>query len=308
MEYNWIPLTGEFTEKKGAIVFKGNQKEYKGQAGTETGAEYGELLFNKYFGGGTITTEVEFDDISETSTCEVILYYNASQQDFRVLTVGLSRPFFMFELREFVGGKWNILAVSGDSRNLRPKKKYRLAVTLKGSRVNLNVDGIDVLSGTLPFPIPQSQVGVWCQDYKDINIHSFHVETVKPKAFVVMEFSGHFNQLYQDVIKNICDEFSIEAVRADDSYSTGLIISDIVNQITESKLIIADISPTNPNVYYEVGYAHALNKPTILIAEKATKLPFDVSPFRVLFYENSINGKSKVEDGLRKHLGEILFK
>ena len=70
--------------------------------------------------------------------------------------------------------------------------------------------------------------------------------------------------------------------------------------------LIADITPANRNVYYEVGYAHAVGKDTILVAEKPTELPFDLSPFRVLFYENSIAGKAKVEAGLRKHLVAIL--
>jgi len=56
-----------------------------------------------------------------------------------------------------------------------------------------------------------------------------------------------------------------------------------------------------------LGYAYALNKPTILIAEKGTKLPFDLYPFRTLFYENSIAGKKKLEDGLRNHLKAIFY-
>jgi nucleoside 2-deoxyribosyltransferase len=98
----------------------------------------------------------------------------------------------------------------------------------------------------------------------------------------------------------------VDAKRADEVYGPGVIIADIVKQIVESKLIIAEITPANPNVYYEIGYAHALGKPTILIAEKATELPFDVSPFRVLFYENTIAGKKRIEDGLRRHLESIL--
>jgi hypothetical protein len=62
------------------------------------------------------------------------------------------------------------------------------------------------------------------------------------------------------------------------------------------------VSPLNANVFYELGVAHALNKPTILIAEKDTKLPFDVTPFRTLFYENSIGGKRKLEEGLSRHI------
>ncbi len=56
------------------------------------------------------------------------------------------------------------------------------------------------------------------------------------------------------------------------------------------------------------GYAHALKKPTILVADrdKLAKLPFDVSPFRTLFYQNSIGGKKKVEEGLRKYLEAIV--
>jgi hypothetical protein len=64
--------------------------------------------------------------------------------------------------------------------------------------------------------------------------------------------------------------------------------------------------PNNPNVYFEVGYALVMKKPTILLARKGTSLPFDVAGFRVLFYEDSIGGKGKLEEGLRRHLAAIL--
>ena len=65
-------------------------------------------------------------------------------------------------------------------------------------------------------------------------------------------------------------------------------------------------SAPNENVFYELGYAHALKKPTILLADRTKKLPFDVSGYRCLFYENSIGGKRKVEEALEKHLKAIL--
>jgi nucleoside 2-deoxyribosyltransferase len=100
--------------------------------------------------------------------------------------------------------------------------------------------------------------------------------------------------------------FDYEAIRADDIYTSGLIIKEITQSIQEASIIIADITPNNPNVYYEVGYAHALNKPTILLSDKTQeKLPFDVSGFRTLFYENSIGGKRKVQDLLTKHLQSV---
>jgi hypothetical protein len=70
--------------------------------------------------------------------------------------------------------------------------------------------------------------------------------------------------------------------------------------------VIAEITPPNPNVFYELGYAHALDKPTILLAERSSKLPFDVSGYRCIMYDNSIKGKSGLETLLRNHLLAIL--
>jgi hypothetical protein len=82
-----------------------------------------------------------------------------------------------------------------------------------------------------------------------------------------MQFSTPYNELYQDVIRPICDELKLNVLRADETYGPGLIIADITKEIAESRIVIAEVSPLNTNVFYEVGYAHALNKPTILIAE-----------------------------------------
>ena len=71
-------------------------------------------------------------------------------------------------------------------------------------------------------------------------------------------------------------------------------------------MVIADITPNNPNVFYEVGFAHGIEKPTILLSDRSReKLPFDISGFRLLFYDNTIGGKSVVEASLRKHLEAI---
>lgn len=58
---------------------------------------------------------------------------------------------------------------------------------------------------------------------------------------------------------------------------------------------------------YEIGYAHALKKPTILLCDKALRdrLPFDVSGFRTIFYDNSIGGKRRVEEKLEVYLQNI---
>ena len=121
-----------------------------------------------------------------------------------------------------------------------------------------------------------------------------------------MEFSPPFENLFNEVIKPVSDECGIKAEKADDVLGPGLIIADIVKKLQEADIVIADVTPTNANVYYEIGYAHAIGKPTILLAEKGKQLPFDISGFRTLFYENSIAGKSQIEKGLRRHLEAIV--
>ncbi|MCL2682071.1 MAG: nucleoside 2-deoxyribosyltransferase [Bacteroidales bacterium] len=300
MTNNWTSIFGEFTLKKDELTFKGNVQEYdKGQKG----AAIANLICDQYFGGGKITAEITFTNVNSPTACEIIIYFDPQTKNF--VSVGLGGAGSMYSIRSFAGN-WANHSLVGEYKNLKAKKSYKLEVELKGSTVTLKVDGIIVSVSNLPFNLPISQTGLWCQSEDDIVVKNFNVKKETPKAFVVMQFSSPYNELYDDVIKRVCKEFDLNVVRADETYGPGLILADIIKQINESRLIIAEISQSNPNVFYEVGYAHALNKPTILIAEKTTKLPFDVSPFRTLFYENTIAGKQKIEDGLKKHIAAAL--
>ena len=141
---------------------------------------------------------------------------------------------------------------------------------------------------------------------EEIEVKNFKVNKEKPKAFVVMQFSNEYDDLFNEVIKPACEEFGLECERADDYFTTNVIIQDIIQSILSASVIIAEITPNNPNVFYEVGYSHALNKPTILLCDRQRdRLPFDLSSFRTLFYENSISGKGRVEHKLRKYLENI---
>src|SRR5262249_5180214 len=152
-----------------------------------------------------------------------------------------------------------------------------------GSRVRLQIDGVEIVDANVPFPIPRGQMGVCASAFNEIAVSDIKLFPEVPKLFVIMQFTPPFNELYSEVIQLVGTKCQFDVLRADDVYGPGIIISDIEKRIVEAKAIIAEISPINANVYWEVGYAHALKKPTILIADSETKLPFDVSPFRVLF-------------------------
>jgi hypothetical protein len=296
MTNNWTSIFGEYTLQENEIIFKGGMIEYDE---AKPGAAIANVICDETFGGGKITADVIFKSVEYPSACEIMIYFDAETKNF--VSVGLGGGGSMYSIRSFAN-KWDNHSLTGEYKNLKVDKEYHLEIELKGSKVSLKVDGILVLVTTLPFNLPMSQVGLWCQSFSDIHIKNFNIDKEQPKAFVVMQFSSPYNELYDDVIKEVCKDFNLDVIRADETYGSGLILADITKQIYESRIIIAEISPVNANVFYEVGFAHALNKPTILIAEKSTKLPFDVSPFRTLFYENSIAGKKKIEEGLKKHI------
>jgi hypothetical protein len=170
----------------------------------------------------------------------------------------------------------------------------------------LDVDNIQVLEHVLDTPMPQGQLGLFAWGKGRVEFKNPSVRIEPGTAFVVMQFSDPYQTLYTDVIKPVIESYKLRVYHAGEVFGPGIVLEDITAGIVEAKIVIAEITPPNQNVFYELGYAHALKKPTILLAETAKDLPFDVSGYRCLFYENSIGGKRKVEEGLRKHLDAIL--
>jgi hypothetical protein len=304
MRRNWLPVLGEFEERGGNLIFLGKEVEYTTQQEPQKMPAIGNALFSRRFAGGSVSATVEFAEMEDRTACELLLFYDPTNPF--IVTAGLGGGYNMFNIRHFDSKNWTYHRQLGDRANLKAQRKYELAARVRGSRVSLSVDGVDVTSVDLPYNLPETQVGVWTMSRSRITISDFLVSSTKPSAFVVMPFSSPYNELYTDVIKRICKEVDLDVIRADEEVGPGIILADVVRKIVQSKVVIGEISSRNPNVYYEVGYAHALNKPTILIAQKSTELPFDVSPFRILLYEDTIHGKENLEDGLRKHLQAVL--
>ena len=84
-------------------------------------------------------------------------------------------------------------------------------------------------------------------------------------CFVLMPFSEEFDDIYQLGIKSTCNEMKINCERVDEQIFNHSILQQIYNQIENADILIADLTNQNPNVFYEVGYAHGLKKKVILL-------------------------------------------
>ena len=87
-------------------------------------------------------------------------------------------------------------------------------------------------------------------------------------------------------IKRAAVSCGLRAERVDDIVFTEQITDKVLGSIKCAEYIVADLTHERPNVYYEIGYAHAHHKRTVLTARSGTKPHFDIQGFPIIFYES----------------------
>ncbi|MEO6380998.1 MAG: hypothetical protein ABIO35_03110 [Nitrobacter sp.] len=104
-------------------------------------------------------------------------------------------------------------------------------------------------------------------------------------CFVMMPFGSWFDRYYQEIYVPAIREAGFEPVRADELFTTGSVVEQIWDQIEKSKVLLADLSDKNANVFYELGLAHAAGKPVVFTSSNVDDVPFDLRHLRVIIYD-----------------------
>jgi nucleoside 2-deoxyribosyltransferase len=107
------------------------------------------------------------------------------------------------------------------------------------------------------------------------------------KCFVIQPFDGGvFDRRYEETVKPAIEAADYEPYRVDRDPKVYVIIDSIEKEIRESAACLADISLDNPNVWYELGYAVACNKPIVMICcdTRTDIFPFDIQHRHVIRY------------------------
>lgn len=122
--------------------------------------------------------------------------------------------------------------------------------------------------------------------------------SVKSDVFVIMPFLKELKPVYEDHIRTALKKMNLTVARGDDFFTAKSVMSDIWNAMNACRLVIADCTGRNPNVFYEMGMAHTLGKPVILISQNRDDIPFDIQHIRYLIYEYTPRGMSEFEKTL----------
>lgn len=125
-------------------------------------------------------------------------------------------------------------------------------------------------------------------------------------CFIAMPLKSEFDKVYNSAIAAALIESGYNPIRPDKMMKPGNIMQQIIESIRKSSIFLADITGLNPNVMYELGMAHILGKPIVLISQtneegkSRNKIPFDISTERILQYNK------KSTSHLKKSLTSLL--
>jgi len=180
-------------------------------------------------------------------------------------------------LRSYVRRVHQSRLVSEDWRGAPPRIRAALQSTGLGAFVDeFRVSAADLKLNVL-FLGPERLYGT----PKD------HDASRRVSCFIVMPFSQEWSVDVHRILAGACEAAGVRPVRGDDLFTPTDFLEDIWQNINAADFVIADITGRNPNVLYELGIAHTLAKPVLILSRQAGDIPVDLATRRVILYGQS---------------------
>jgi hypothetical protein len=128
------------------------------------------------------------------------------------------------------------------------------------------------------------------------------VDPERLNAFVIMPFDIEFDAVYTDLLSKPLEDAGFNVSRADDVDTRQNVLADVVRGIADADLVVADLTTINANVFYELGLAHAMGIPTVLVAhqDSAEEIPFDLRQYRTELYDTHFQRAGAIVEALHK--------
>ncbi|MCP5141960.1 MAG: hypothetical protein H6980_06380 [Gammaproteobacteria bacterium] len=131
-------------------------------------------------------------------------------------------------------------------------------------------------------------------------------ENDRKDLFMLMPFSDQLLPVYTDHVKKVVEKEGFNIKRGDDLFTSHEIMKDVWKSIVGSQAVIAECTGRNPNVFYEIGIAHAIGRPVILITQDEADVPFDLRAIRYIKYDFTPRGMKIFERILKATVIEIM--
>jgi len=157
--------------------------------------------------------------------------------------------------------------------------------TLSGAE---RIISLDMLLGELPAAsmarMPAAAVGVQStsiitSDHANFESTCFYIAPIGEDG---SEPRKHSDLFLGSIIEPALEPFQLKVIRADAIDKPGVITRQIIEYIMRSRLVIADLSFHNPNVFYELALRHAVKLPIVQIVRASDRVPFDVNQMRTI--------------------------
>ena len=114
------------------------------------------------------------------------------------------------------------------------------------------------------------------------------------------------DQILKHIIRPAAEACGYTAARADEIDKPGLITSQVIQRVVNDPLVIADLTESNPNVFYELAVRHAIRKPVVQIIRKGDKIPFDVAASRTILVDHQdLDSAAQAKSDIERQIREI---